>query len=212
MLSGHGRADDRKSQPGQGRRRREQESARYRGDGQRADGGQPGERDHLDGAEGTGERYPFRAVRGYVAIALSRGWFAPGEAAATQAIARGVGVADQNHGRHEYRRAIHAAGWAYSDSSSRDARRYSRGNHADDLWRKPGDAVARKEHQAAHAARVGSGSGARGFAGEVGGEAAWTVFGDWANRQRQDDHPVLDHAGDLFAGIEDADHRRSGRI
>ncbi len=80
-----------------------------------------------------------------------------GEAAAAQASARRPGFAHQDHGGHEHRRAVHAAGRAYPDQSSRRARGHPGGHHAHDLRRKPGHAVAGKELQVADPRGTGLG-------------------------------------------------------
>src|SRR5690242_21926588 len=123
MLSGDGRKDDRKPEPGVGADRRGQELARYRGNGQRTDCDQPGEPDHLDGAARPRERYSPGSFRGKHSTAISHRRAVAGATAAAKTAACRPGVADQDHGGYEYRRAVHAAGWTYPNQPRSEERR-----------------------------------------------------------------------------------------
>ena len=98
LLSGDGRENDRKPQPGERRNQRREKSPGHRGDGQRAHGRQSGEFDHFHRVARTGERHPSGAVREHAAIALSRGRPVAGKTAAAEAASRRARVAHQNHG------------------------------------------------------------------------------------------------------------------
>src|SRR5206468_5659818 len=116
---------------------------------------------HLDCLARAGERYPRRAIRKLAAAQISSRWFVAGKTATAQTASRGTRLPRQDHGRHEYCRAFHAAGWPHSDPPSWRARGHSGGNDANDLWRKPRHALARKEYQAADTGGAGARSGAR---------------------------------------------------